>query len=149
MERTPTKNNVLETIKVPLQMPSKSGKTVFAYMRRSTTKKEQASSLPQQEEWIELIAKALGINYADIVPYTESRSGYENRTRKEWQRMLWDIDKAKEPCTILCRDTSRLSRNPTDNLAIANRMFWDNKFKKSIWHIFYLGENFVDRKSVV
>ena len=123
-------------------MPSKSGKTVFAYMRRSTTKKEQASSLPQQEEWIELIAKALGINYADIVPYTESRSGYENRTRKEWQRMLWDIDKAKEPCTILCRDTSRLSRNPTDNLAIANRMFWDNKFKKSIWHIFYLGENF-------
>ena len=123
-------------------MPSKSGKTVFAYMRRSTTKKEQASSLPQQEEWIELIAKALGINYTDIVPYTESRSGYENRTRKEWQRMLWDIDKAKEPCTILCRDTSRLSRNPTDNLAIANRMFWDNKFKKSIWHIFYLGENF-------
>lgn len=123
-------------------MPSKSGKTVFAYMRRSTTKKEQASSLPQQEEWIELIAKALGISYADIKPYTESRSGYENRTRKEWQRMLWDIDKAKEPCTILCRDTSRLSRNPTDNLAIANRMFWDNKFKKSIWHIFYLGENF-------
>jgi hypothetical protein len=59
MERHTNKNNVLETIKVPLQGLSKSGKTIFAYMRRSTTKKEQASSLPQQEEGIEYIAKEL------------------------------------------------------------------------------------------
>jgi hypothetical protein len=127
---------------VPLQSVTKTGKPIFAYMRRSTTKKEQASSLPQQEEWIELIAKTLWIDYSDIIPYTESRSGYENRTRKEWDRMLSDIDKAKDSCTILCRDTSRLSRNPTDNLAIANRIFGDNRYKKSIWNIYYLGENF-------
>lgn len=58
-----------------------------------------------------------------IRSYVESRSGFENRSRKEWQKMLEEIDKQNEPCIILCRDTSRLSRNPTDNLAIANRMF--------------------------
>lgn len=56
--------------------------------------------------------------------------------------MLEAIDKCKEPCIILCRDTSRLSRNPTDNLAIANRLFWDNQTKKSIGSIFFLWENF-------
>lgn len=50
-----------------------------------------------------------------------------------------EIDKQKEACIILCRDTSRLSRNPTDNLAIANRIFGDNKHRKVIHSIFYLG----------
>ena len=59
MERHTSKNNVLETIKVPLQRLSKSGRTTFAYMRRSTTKREQESSLPQQEEGIEQIVKML------------------------------------------------------------------------------------------
>ena len=53
--------------------------------------------------------------------------------------MLAEIDKQKEPCIILCRDTSRLSRNPTDNLSIANRIFGDNKQKKVIQSIYYLG----------
>lgn len=59
MERHANKTNVIETIKVPLQKTTKSGRTIFAYMRRSTTKKEQASSLPQQEEMIEYIANEL------------------------------------------------------------------------------------------
>lgn len=59
MERHANNKNAPETIKVPLQGLSKSGKTIFAYMRRSTTKKEQASSLPQQEEGIEIIANSL------------------------------------------------------------------------------------------
>lgn len=111
------------TIKAPLQGLSKSGKTVFAYMRRSTTKKEQASSLPQQEEGIEIIARELGIEIEKVNAFTESRSGYENRKRPEWNKMLEEMDALDEPCDILCRDTSRLSRNPTDNLAIANRIF--------------------------
>ena len=139
MERHANKNNAPETIKVPLQQLSKSGKTIFAYMRRSTTKKEQASSLPQQEEWIENIAWVLWIELSHIRSYTESRSGYENRKRPEWNKMLEEIDKQKESCIILCRDTSRLSRNPTDNLAIANRMFGDNKQQKVISSIYYLG----------
>ena len=57
MERHTNKTNVLETIKVPLQRTTKSGRTIFAYMRRSTTKAEQASSLPQQEEGIEQIVQ--------------------------------------------------------------------------------------------
>lgn len=111
-------------------------------MRRSTTKAEQASSLPQQEEGIEQIVKTLWIEYESIIPFVESRSGYENRSRKEWGKMLEAIDKCKEPCSILCRDTSRLSRNPTDNLAIANRLFGDNQTKKSIGSIYFLWENF-------
>jgi DNA invertase Pin-like site-specific DNA recombinase len=92
-------------------------------MRRSTKKAEQADSLPQQEEGIEYIAKEMGIEFSKIILFTESRSGFENRTRKEWNKMLLAIDQSKEPCSILCRDTSRLSRNPTDNLEIANRIF--------------------------
>lgn len=108
-------------------------------MRRSTTKKEQASSLPQQEEGIEYIAKELWIKSSEIQSYIESRSWFENRSRKEWKKMMEEIDKQKEACIILCRDTSRLSRNPTDNLAIANRIFGDNKHRKVIHSIFYLG----------
>jgi hypothetical protein len=143
--------------KVPLQTLSKTGKTIFAYMRRSTTKAEQADSLPQQEEGIEYIAKELWIEFSKITLFTESRSGFENRTRKEWNKMLLAMDQSKEPCSILCRDTSRLSRNPKDNLEIANRIFWDNKYKKTIGSIFFLWEQFdvnewndkTDKKTIV
>lgn len=126
-------------------------------MRRSTKKAEQADSLPQQEEGIEYIAKEMGIEFSKIILFTESRSGFENRTRKEWNKMLLAIDQSKEPCSILCRDTSRLSRNPTDNLEIANRIFWDNKYKKTIGSIFFLWEQFdvnewndkTDKKTIV
>jgi hypothetical protein len=143
MERHTDTKKLPETIKVPLQSVTKTGKTAFAYMRRSTTKKEQASSLPQQEEGIEYIAKNLWMEIGSIRSYVESRSGFENRSRKEWQKMLEEIDKQNEPCIILCRDTSRLSRNPTDNLAIANRMFWDNKQKKVIQSIYFLGTGMI------
>ena len=59
MERHAKQNNTQKTIGIPLHRTMKKGKYYFAYMRRSTTKKEQASSLPQQEEGIEIIAKAL------------------------------------------------------------------------------------------
>lgn len=59
MERHANKTNVLETIKIPLQGTTRTGKTIFAYIRRSTTKAKQASSLPQQEEGIEQIVKMI------------------------------------------------------------------------------------------
>lgn len=141
MERHANKTNVLETIKISPQPTTKTGRTVFAYLRRSTKKSEQADSLLQQSEWVHYIAKIYWISECDIIYFIESRSGFENRTRKEWNRMIEEIDKLKEPCTILCRDTSRLSRNPKDNLAIADRIFCDNDFKKKgqkIWRIYFL-----------
>ncbi len=48
--------------KVPLQQTTKTRKTVFAYMRRSTKKDTQANSLFQQGEFIEKIIKNLGID---------------------------------------------------------------------------------------
>jgi hypothetical protein len=65
---------------------------IFAYMRRSTKKEEQAESLLQQEEGIKNIAQKLNINLGDIRFFTESRSGFENRTRKEWSKMIEEID---------------------------------------------------------
>lgn len=144
MERHASKNNAPETIKVPLQY-SNDWKTVFAYLRRSTTKKEQASSLSQQEDGIWILANSLRIPLESIVCYSESKSAYEDRTRAEWKKMLIDIDKLKVPCTILCRDTSRLSRNPEDNWNIRTRLFgkrWQ-KDKPKIENIYFLSETLV------
>jgi uncharacterized protein (UPF0335 family) len=144
--------NATNTILVPLQSKTRNGKTAFvevsrselthiepwkvyyfAYMRRSTTKIEQAESLLQQEEGIKSMAQELGISLDDIRSYSESKSWFENRTREEWNRMIKDIDivcKWGGICHILCRDSSRLSRNPRDNMDIADRLFGDNDFKK-------------------
>jgi len=46
-------------IKVPLQSTTKTGGLVFAYMRRSTKKAEQADSLLQQIEGVNYIAEKL------------------------------------------------------------------------------------------
>ena len=59
MERHANKTNVLETIKVPLQRTTKTGRTIFAYLRRSTSKIEQSESLIQQEDGIFSIVKKL------------------------------------------------------------------------------------------
>ncbi len=118
----------------------------FAYMRRSTKKEEQAESLLQQEEWIKNIATKLGIPLSKIRFFTESKSWFENRTRREWGRMIGEIDelaKKSKKCILICRDSSRLSRNQKDNLIISDRLFWDNDFFKKpvLEKIFMLGDN--------
>lgn len=113
---------------------------LFAYLRRSTKKKEQEDSLPQQEEGLVSMSKMLGFSLDSVNKFIESRSGFENKTRPEWKKMLKEIDGLKKPCIIFVRDTSRLSRNPKDNLALADRIYGDNKQKKRIHKIFYLGE---------
>lgn len=37
--------------------------------------------------------------------------------------MIEEIDKGKEPCIILTRDISRLSRNPKDSQGIMDRLY--------------------------
>ena len=96
---------------------------VFAYMRKSTSKKEQEESIEQQQEGIQHLSQELGINLKHVRIYSETKSGFENRSREEWKRMIKDIDATNMPCVLLCRDTSRLSRNPRDNLVIADRIF--------------------------
>lgn len=116
---------------------------IFAYLRKSTDKEEQKDSITQQEEGVERIAKELGLDMSKITNFTETKSGFENRKRVEWGKMLEEIDKQKQPCILIARDTSRLSRNPTDNLAIANRLFGDNHTKKTLWKIYFLGDGAV------
>lgn len=105
-------------------------KNIFAYMRRSTTQDSQANSLFQQWEFIDTIISDININPEQVQSYIESASGFENRTRKEWQKMLAEIDKSKEPVILLCKDTSRLSRNQHDNLEITDRLYGDGRFFK-------------------
>jgi len=40
---------------------------IFAYLRRSTSKEEQAESLIQQEDWIDSIVRKLWYEKIDIV----------------------------------------------------------------------------------
>lgn len=128
-------------IKVPLQSKWYNGRRVYAYLRRSTSKEEQSESLLQQEEWITFIASQLGIEIKEIIFFEETRSGFENRSRPEWKKLLKAVDMSPEWAIILCRDTSRLSRNPRDNMEIADRIFGDNKKKKKIISIFFLSGN--------
>jgi hypothetical protein len=39
---------------------------------------------------------------------------------------------------LIAHDTSRLSRNPKDNLAITDRLYWDNWYKIKIKRIYFL-----------
>ncbi len=138
MERHANKTNVLETIKVPLQRTTKTGRTIFAYLRRSTSKIEQSESLIQQEDGIFSIVKKLWLEKQEIRYFAETYSGFENKRRKKWGEMMSEIDKLKEPCIILARDISRLSRNPTDSQWIMDRLYGDNKHKIKIDKIYTL-----------
>lgn len=111
---------------------------IFAYLRKSTNKKEQELSLIQQEEWINIISEKLGFNINNVKSYTETKSWFENKKRPMWNKMMKEIDKLKTPCILIAHDTSRLSRNPKDNLAITDRLYWDNWYKIKIKRIYFL-----------
>lgn len=111
---------------------------IFAYLRRSTSKEEQKESLIQQEDGIDSIVRKLWLEKENIRYFAETYSGFENKKRKQWGELLKEIDRSKEPCIILTRDLSRLSRNPTDTQAIMDRLYGDNKRKHLIEKIIYL-----------
>ncbi len=111
---------------------SSSKSPIFAYLRRSTSKEEQAESLIQQEDGIGSIVKKLWLDGENIVYFAETYSGFENKKRKKWGELIKAIDALKVPCVILARDISRLTRNPTDSQGIMDRLYWDNKKKKLI-----------------
>jgi hypothetical protein len=111
---------------------------IFAYLRKSTTKEEQKESLIQQQDWISSIVNKLWFEKENIRYFAETYSWFENKRRKEWKKMIEEVDKLKEPCLILTRDISRLSRNPTDTQVMMDRLYGDNKCKRLIDKIFYL-----------
>ena len=111
---------------------------IFAYLRRSTSKKEQEDSLIQQEDGIKNIVSRLSMENEEIIYFAETFSGFENKKRKEFKTMLDLIDTLKTPCVILCRDISRLSRNPSDSQKIMDRVYGDNGNRVKIDRIYTL-----------
>lgn len=156
MERHANKNNLLETIKVPLQGTTKTGKTIFAYLRRSTTNKQELS-IQKQEDYIWITIKNNGINEKDVEYFIESKSAYGGVTKNNWKterkrteftRMLKAIDESKKPCTILTYEPSRLSRNDPDTDEILSRLFWEyEKKKRNIEKIMFNNGDTWDEKS--
>ncbi len=112
--------------------------SIFAYLRRSTNKEEQRESLIQQEDGIGSIVKRLKFEKEKVRVFGETFSGFENKKRKEWTKMIEEINKEKSPCILLTRDLSRLSRNPTDTQTIMNMLYWDNKQRQTIEKIIYI-----------
>lgn len=105
--------------------------TIFAYMRKSTTNKQEIS-LENQEDNIDIIMERNGINPKDVQFFSESQSAYSGvkqkngeilRKRKEFSKMMKAIEQSKVPCIILVRDSSRLSRNQMDSLDIQKKLF--------------------------
>lgn len=113
---------------------------VFAYLRRSTSKKEQEDSLLQQKDGVNSIIKKLGLKTEKVRYFIETESWFENTNRKEWGKMLDEIDRSPRQVVVLCRDFSRLTRNPTDGQKIMDRLYGDNslKWKVKIAKIFTL-----------
>ncbi len=119
---------------------------IFAYFRRSTKKIEQALSLENQADDIDLIIKENWFDKDKVMFFSESRSAYEwikikngevIRKRTEFTRMLHEMDSNKQPCIILVKDSSRLSRNKKDNEEITKRLFWEYGNKKVIKKIIF------------
>lgn len=106
-------------------------KSIFVYIRRSTTNKQELSLQRQEDDARETIRKN-GYDTNEVEYYIESRSAYDGvkekngiftRKRTEFTRMLADIDKTKELITILAYEPSRLSRNQVDEMEITERLF--------------------------
>lgn len=119
---------------------------IFAYFRRSTKKAEQALSLENQADDIDLIIKENRFDKDKVMFFSESRSAYEwikikngevIRKRTEFTRMLHEMDSSKQPCIILVKDSSRLSRNKKDNEEITKRLFGEYGNRKVIKRIIF------------
>jgi DNA invertase Pin-like site-specific DNA recombinase len=67
--------------------------------------------------------KRLKFEKEKVRVFGETFSGFENKKRKEWTKMIEEINKEKSPCILLTRDLSRLSRNPTDTQTIMNMLY--------------------------
>jgi DNA invertase Pin-like site-specific DNA recombinase len=97
---------------------------IFAYLRQSTVNKQEVS-IENQYDDISDICEREGYILKDILDYKEKRSGWERgnkKPRKEFTRMLADIDKLKTPCILLARNSSRLARNMEDGMEIIYRI---------------------------
>lgn len=128
-------HNKPSSIRTPLQSTTKSGKNIFVYIRRSTTNKQELSLQKQEDNARETLERN-GFHENDVEYYIESKTAFNKvrvddgkviERRKEFERMLKDIDNSSEPVTILTYEHSRLSRNDYDSQAILDRLF--NEYK--------------------
>lgn len=137
----------IDLIKVPLQSTTKSGKNIFVYIRRSTANKQELSIQKQEDNARETIERN-GYSEADVEYYIESKTAFNKvrvndgkvvERRKEFNRMLKDIDASKSPVTILTYEHSRLSRNDYDTQAVLDRLFnaYGDKTKWTIEKIIF------------
>ena len=142
MERHTIPKNAPSTIKVPLQRLSKSGKTIFAYLRRSTNKKTQEESIETQNKRVLKLARKLWYTEKDVQIFEDPWfSGYREvktkdgritkRPRKWFTALLEAIDKSIEPCILLVNNYSRLARNADDGGVIIERL-WHKGNKQKI-----------------
>lgn len=90
-------------------------------------------SLQHQADNIDHIIQENWFDKDKVRFFSESKSAYDGvklkngkivRKRTEFTRMLLEIDSTSQPCIILVKDSSRLSRNELDSLEITKRLFW-------------------------
>lgn len=121
---------------------------VIAYLRRSTSNKQELS-IQRQEDSAQDTITWNGFNPEEVTYFIESKSAYNwvkvadwktTRNRTEFTRMLKEIDKSKDPVILLAYEDSRLSRNDIDTQEILDRLFWEyDKKKKKIHKIYFNG----------
>jgi len=128
-------------VKVPLQATTKTWKTVFAYLRRSTNKQSQEDSIEHQNAKVITHARSMGIKESEITIFSDVWvSGYLNvktkngkilkRPRAWFSELLQAIDGSKEKCIIFAYDPSRIARNANDWWVIIERFgYWWNDQK--------------------
>lgn len=150
-------HNKPSSIRTPLQSTTKSGKNIFVYIRRSTTNKQELSLQKQEDNARETLERN-GFHENDVEYYIESKTAFNKvqvndgkvvKRRKEFDRMLKDIDKSTESVTILTYEHSRLSRNDYDDQAILDRLFneYHDPTKGSIAKIMFNNGEIWDRKT--
>jgi hypothetical protein len=124
---------------------NKKNPPIFAYLRRSTTNKQEIS-IENQADNIDFIIADNGFDKDEVEYFSESKTAYDGvkqkngkiiRKRIEFTRLLKAIDEAKAPCIILVRESSRLSRNELDSLEIQKKLFGLYGSKKKIEKIIF------------
>lgn len=132
-------------------MTDKSEQRIFSYLRKSTKKNEQESSIASQKAHVQSMAKKLWIDLNRIEYFIDSgKSGFrwseykdsksESIVRKrEWySSMISEIRILKKPCKILSWAVSRIARDTKESGAIYNLLWNNKKGEKKIESVHFL-----------
>lgn len=147
MERHAKNTNRLTTGKTVLQSVTKTGRPIFAYLRKSTKKKNQEDSIENQNNKVLAQVRSLGFKEEDIQRFEDAWiTGFkdvktkdgkiQSRPRDWFSSLLNAIDKVTVPCLLFAYDPSRLARNSNDGGVIIERL-WYNGNKQKIEKIYF------------